>query len=452
MGDFVIIFEAIYPDLRLGQQRSQIPDFISFMRVGLTIQSDREMDHACAEKLHAARTRKHTESEPHRGARTANHAGLGSWLDKIPFKLKWDAFIAADNGGGVRAIAESLYLSYDERQGLYDTQMLGAIAPADLFVPMQCRLPAGIDAQYPNFTEKCSRFYQNCATQAGSTTDARVLNLDNASIRSMMAQHQAAICAGTFYPQIGEWDVSRVTDMSDLFRRWRAFNQPVGNWQTAQVESMTNMFFGAHVFNAPIQAWDTQRVRDMSSMFEHARAFNQPLGNWDTRCVTDMTSMFADAHTFDQPVGFATDVVRSTAYMFAGAHAFNRAVQFNTASVTNMTGMFSQMRTFDQTLRFDTGSVERMASMFENSAVFNNGGATLEFDTAQVRDMSYMFRYAVAFQQDAMLSDMTSVSHVQHMLVSCGQLARVVTARINRLAVGFADVSGRIVLTEQPCP
>jgi surface protein len=402
------------------------------------------MYHTSVESLHATCASEQTESDPHRRARVANHARFGSWLDKIPFKLKWDAFIAADNGGCKCAIAESSYLSYDERQGLYDTQMLGVIAPADLFVPIQCRLPAGLEAQYPNFTDKCSRFYQNCAIQAGFTTDARILNLDNASIRTVMAQHQAAICTGTFYPQIGEWDVSRVTDMSDLFRRWREFNQPIGKWETAQVECMTNMFFGAHVFDAPIQTWDTRLVTDMSSMFEHAHAFNQPIGNWDTRCVTDMTSMFADARTFNQPIVFATDVVRSMSYMFAGANAFNRAVQFNTASVTNMIGMFSDTRTFDQTLGFDTASVERMASMFENSAAFNNGGATLEFDTARVREMSYMFRHAVAFQQDAILSDMSRVTHVQHMLVNCGQLTRVVTARVNRLAVGFAEVSGRI--------
>lgn len=408
------------------------------------------MDHA--DGMHVrlvAPSSENVESDPHQGLRTACHAYFDNWLDKIPFKFKWDAIMAADNGGCERAIAESRYLSYDGRQGLYDTQMLDAIAPADLFVPMQCRLPAGLEAQYPNFTAKCSRFYQNCATRAGFTTDARVLNLDNASIRTVMAQHQVAICSGTFYPPIGEWDVSRVTDMSDLFRRWRTFNQPIGTWETAQVESMTNMFFGAHVFNAPIQAWDTRRVTDMSSMFEHALAFNQPIGNWDTRCVTDMTSMFAAARTFDQPIGFATGVVRSMSHMFAGAHAFNRAVPFNTASLTNTTGMFSDTRSFDQTLHFDTASVERMAYMFDNSAVFNNGGATLEFDTARVRDMSYMFRFAVLFQQDARLSDMSRVTHVQHMLVNCGQLARVVTVCVNRLAVGFADVSGRIVQSVQ---
>ena len=402
--------------------------------------------------MHVTRAIELTETDPHRRVRDASPAGLGScWLDRIPFKLKWDAFIAADNGGGERAIIESRSLSYDERQGLYDTQMLGVIALTDLFVPVQCRLPAGLDAQYPNFTEKCSRFYQNCATQAGFATDARVLSLDNESIRAVMAQHQASICSGTFYPPIGEWDVSHVTDMSDLFRRWRAFNQPIGHWNTARVESMTNMFFGAHVFDAPIQAWDTRRVTDMSSMFEHARTFNQPIGDWDTRSVTDMTSMFAAARAFDQPLGFATDVVRSMSYMFAGAHAFNRAVHFNTASVTHMTGMFSDTRAFDQTLHFDTSSVERMGSMFDNSAVFNNGGATLEFDTARVRDMRYMFRYAVAFQQDAMLSDMSRVTHVQHMLVDCGQRARVVTVCVNRLAVGFADVAGRIVQTRDIC-
>jgi hypothetical protein len=405
------------------------------------------MDHARMEGPYAGQ---HTGSDPCRKARGASHAGPGrcGWLDQIPFKLKWDAFVAADDGGGERAIAESRHLGYDERQGLYDTQMLGAIVPDELFVPVQCRLPAGLDAQYPNFTEKCSRFYQNCATRAGCATDARVMRLDNASIRAVMTQHQAAICAGTFYPPIGEWDVSRVTDMSDLFRRWRTFNQPIGNWQTAQVENMTNMFFGAHVFDAPIQAWDTRRVTDMSSMFEHALAFNQPIGRWDTRCVTDMTSMFATACAFNQPLHFATDGVRSMSFMFANAHEFNEAVHFNTASVTSMAGMFEGARTFDQTLRFDTSSVERMASMFEHSAMFNNGGVTLEFDTTRVRDMSRMFRCAVAFQQDAMLSDMGRVTHVQHMLFRfhSGPLARVITTRVNRLAVGFAEVSGRIIV------
>ena len=82
--------------------------------------------------------------------------------------------------------------------------------------------------------------------------------------------------------------------------------------------------------------------------------------------------------------------------------------------------------------------------MFEHSAAFNNGGVTLEFDTTRVRDMSRMFRYAVAFQQEAMLSDMGRVTHVQHMLVHIGPLARIITARVNRLAVGFEEVSGRV--------
>ena len=106
--------------------------------------------------------------------------------------------------------------------------------------------------------------------------------------------------------------------------------------------------------------------------------------------------------------------------------------------------MFAGARTFDQTLHFDTSSVERMASMFEHSAAFNNGGVTLEFDTTRVRDMSRMFRCAVAFQQDAMLSDMGHVTQIQHMLFKCGPLARIITTRVNRLAVGFTDISGRI--------
>ena len=96
-------------------------------------------------------------------------------------------------------------------------------------------------------------------------------------------------------------DTSMVTDMSQMFRGAKSFNQPIGNWDTSKVTSMDSMFRGAKSFNQPIGNWDTSRVTDMHGMFDRASSFNQPIGNWDTSKVTDMECMFKGATSYSYP-------------------------------------------------------------------------------------------------------------------------------------------------------
>ncbi len=103
-----------------------------------------------------------------------------------------------------------------------------------------------------------------------------------------------------FYPPIGNWDTSRVTNMEQMFRH-SSFNQPIGNWDTSKVTSMREMFDDSS-FNQPIGNWDTSKVTDMSGMFDNASSFNQPIGNWDTSKVTDMSYMFYRASSFSQNI------------------------------------------------------------------------------------------------------------------------------------------------------
>jgi surface protein len=60
--------------------------------------------------------------------------------------------------------------------------------------------------------------------------------------------------AERLYGDISDWDVSDVTDMSELFK-------------------------GKDKFNDDISRWDVSNVTDTSSMFHSARAFNRPVGN-----------------------------------------------------------------------------------------------------------------------------------------------------------------------------
>merc|ERR1712176_453670 len=84
-------------------------------------------------------------------------------------------------------------------------------------------------------------------------------------------------CSDCPHGPIGEWDVSRVTDMSEMFS-----NQLV--------------------FNGDISKWDVSRVKDMSGMFRSCATFNNDISKWDVSSVTDMNGMFAGASVFNSDI------------------------------------------------------------------------------------------------------------------------------------------------------
>ena len=55
------------------------------------------------------------------------------------------------------------------------------------------------------------------------------------------------------------------------------------------------MFWNAAAFNQDIGQWNVSQVTDMSNMFCNAAAFNQDIGQWNVSQVTNMQSMFAGA-------------------------------------------------------------------------------------------------------------------------------------------------------------
>jgi len=126
---------------------------------------------------------------------------------------------------------------------------------------------------------------------------------------------------------IGEWDVSRVTNMKGLFDGEAGFNEPIGQWNVSNVTDMSSMFYFAIAFNQPIGSWNVSNVTDMSKMFHLAVKFNQPIGQWDVSNVTNMAYMFYSAEKFNQPIG-----------------------SWNVSNVTNMTEMFAGALTFNQSL------------------------------------------------------------------------------------------------------
>ena len=97
------------------------------------------------------------------------------------------------------------------------------------------------------------------------------------------------------YGEIGDWDVSRVTSMSQLFSGQKDFNENISRWDTSNVTNMGYMFAHASSFNQPVEGWNTAKVTNMSRMFESASSFSQPVEGWNTANVINMSNMFYHA-------------------------------------------------------------------------------------------------------------------------------------------------------------
>ena len=217
--------------------------------------------------------------------------------------------------------------------------------------------------------------------------------------------------SATYGDNIGAWDVSGVTVMTELFKHGRSkfnangveaagtldasgFNEDLSSWNTSLVTDMRSMFYRAYAFNQPLD-WNVSQVTDMNHMFFNARAFNQPL-DWDVSKVTNMEGMFWEAAAFNQPLDWVVSKVTDMSSMFESAEAFNQPLNsWNVSQVTNKSYMFAQSA-FNQPLNsWDVFQVTNMSYMFDGAAAFNQN--IRNWKVADTTNMYDMFTGATAY-------------------------------------------------------
>ena len=159
-------------------------------------------------------------------------------------------------------------------------------------------------------------------------------------------------CTDRLHAPIGDWDLSRVADMSDMFIDATWFNGDLSKWDVSRVTRMEYMFSSAINFQTDISKWNMSRVVSTSGMFQYAILFNGNISTWDVSSVRIMDYMFDHAHFFNGNISkWDVSSVNNMDYMFYNAKAFNGDVsKWNVGSVASMNYMFYGASAFNGVL------------------------------------------------------------------------------------------------------
>ncbi|CAL6401460.1 unnamed protein product [Bathycoccus prasinos] len=144
--------------------------------------------------------------------------------------------------------------------------------------------------------------------EAGVLTDANIMD---EVTDCLLAEPVRGDCHGQAFGPLSTWDVSRVTNMDQLFMdppksvegdRHSSFNGDLSKWDVSSVTSMIRMFNRANAFNGDLSRWDVSKVQSFSGMFKHTDRFNGDITNWNMKSAKSVDEMFMMALRFNQDV------------------------------------------------------------------------------------------------------------------------------------------------------
>lgn len=203
------------------------------------------------------------------------------------------------------------------------------------------------------------------------------------------------------YGTIDEWDVSKITDMAELFLEQEDCDPDIESWDVSSVTNFDGMFEEASSFDHDIGGWDVSKGESFESMFKSASDFDQDIGEWDVSNGLKFDEMFEESSNFDQDIG-GWDVSKGETFnnMFSEAEEFNQSIgDWDVSKGESFESMFYKADNFDQFIgEWDVSKGLSFNSMFRRSGSFNQN--ITGWDVSKSTDCTSMFERAESFQQD----------------------------------------------------
>jgi|MDSZ01.1.fsa_nt_gb surface protein len=271
------------------------------------------------------------------------------------------------------------------------------------------------------------------------------------------------------------WDMSTVTQITQMFAVNDNFNQPLNNWDTSNIKFFERAFDQATSFSQDLNNWDVSRGEKFSYIF-NGSAMNgdvstwtfredgpieseymfgncpilfeggKDLSGWNTSQFNNLFGMFYNSATKRRAYWGEVDPSKLT-HLYNGAYYYPNwspnVGGWNVSNVTSFSNTFFTAGTFnddisgwdvgkgtsfvrfvktcfefDQNLSsWNMSSATTLHEMFSGCVSFNNGGDSgiNNWDVSNVNDMGEMFLSCHSFNQPIGSWDVSNVSIIHNM-------------------------------------
>ena len=257
--------------------------------------------------------------------------------------------------------------------------------------------------------------------------------ITNGNIHRLVKEYLTNAISGL--PNISGWDVSNVTNMKNLFRKYEYFDENLGRWDVSNVENMYGMFSGCTNYTGDgLDEWGKKvgKVINMSYMFDECENLIVNLGSWDVSNVEDMTEMFFRCTNFtgDGLDAWGKKVGKVIVMSFMFEECKNLIVNLGSWDVSNvekMNGMFYECTNFTgdglDAWGKKVGKVIDMRGMFNEceNLIVNLGS----WDVSNVEKMTAMFQKCTNYTGDGLDAWSKKVGkaiNMSHMFRECENL------------------------------
>jgi hypothetical protein len=192
------------------------------------------------------------------------------------------------------------------------------------------------------------------------------------------------------------------TDLTSTFNAAELMNGNIGNWDVSAVTNMTNMFFGAFLYTgAGIASWDVSSVESFSQFAFAAHNFSEEIDVWNMISCTNIGGMFRSANNFNVNVngwGATTANIQQMNHVFNGTNFTHDLPDWDVGSVNTTHAMFGSTDYNGDISSWELTSATDTSWMFAGNNTFNNQVGDGNFPL--VTNMSNMFGGASSYNQN----------------------------------------------------